>query len=227
MKEYLKAQSKTNEIVTSNSVNTDELQRLSRSDFRWADNRTKSFNSLVIKKGEVCQIEFGKNYIPEMSYEHRGLIIGIKKKLLYVLPIFSYDPSKHSDIYHPINFPNSKSDLYLLKSTEFTFIDHDSVLKLNDLRTISANRVLYKQNGRIAPVSDTYRRIESLVLQKYFPSFYFDTMNNRQALEALTADKKQLEEANMMLIAENEKLKKELEDCKEYYRKRASFTETE
>lgn len=82
MKEYLKAQNKTNEIVTNSSVSTDELHRLSRSDFRWADNRTKSFNSLVIKKGEVYQIEFGKNYIPEMSYEHRGLIIGIKKKLL-------------------------------------------------------------------------------------------------------------------------------------------------
>ena len=27
-----------------------------------------------------------------MSYEHRGLVIGAKQKLLYVLPIFSYDP---------------------------------------------------------------------------------------------------------------------------------------
>ena len=171
MKEYLKAQNKTNDTVTSSSVSTDELHRLSKSDFRWADNRTKPFHSLNIKKGDVCQIEFGKNYIPEMSYEHRGLIIGIKKRLLYVLPIFSYDPDKHPDVCHPVDFPNSKSDLYLLKSTEFTFIRHDSVLKLNDLRTISTNRILYRQNGRMDPASDTYRQIEALVLQKYFPVF--------------------------------------------------------
>ena len=31
------------------------------------------------KKGEIYQIKFDKNYQPEMSYEHRGLVIGVKK----------------------------------------------------------------------------------------------------------------------------------------------------
>lgn len=48
-----------------------------------------------------------------MSYEHRGLVIGVKQKLLYVLPIFSYDPLKHPDVYHPIDHPDSKSDMFL------------------------------------------------------------------------------------------------------------------
>ncbi len=73
MKEYLKAQSKTNEIIVGNSVIPDELDRLSKSDFRWADNRNKAFQHRFIKKGEIYQFEFGKNYIPEISYEHRGL----------------------------------------------------------------------------------------------------------------------------------------------------------
>lgn len=207
MKEYLKAQNKTNETII-NAINTDELHRFSKSDFRWANNRsTRHFNSLVIKKGEVYQIEFGKNYIPEMSYEHRGLVIGVKKKLLYVLPIFSYDSSKHLDVYHPIEFPDSKSDLYLMKESDFAFINHDSVLKLNDLRTISVNRILYKQAGRIEPDSVTYKQIETLILQKYFPSFKLEFEKARQTIENLRKNIKQLEEANQTLTEENAKLK--------------------
>lgn len=120
-----------------------------------------------------------------MSYEHRGLVIGVKQKLLYVLPIFSYDPLKHPDVYHPIDYPDSKSDMFLLKNSEFSFITHNSVLKLNDIRTVSINRILYQQSGRILPSSDTYKQIEKLVLQKYFPSFYHDYEQLKAELETL------------------------------------------
>lgn len=80
----------------------------------------------------------------------------------------------NADVYHPVDFRASKSDKFLLKSSEFSFISHDSVLKLNDIRTVSINRILYQQSGRINPSSDTYREIESLVLRKYFPSFLYD-----------------------------------------------------
>ena len=86
LKEYLKAQNKTNETVLGNAYSPDELDRFSKSDYRWADNRTKPFRHRIVKKGEIYQFEFGKNYIPEMSYEHRGLVIGVKQKLLHVLP---------------------------------------------------------------------------------------------------------------------------------------------
>ena len=66
-----------------------------------------------------------------MSYEHRGLVIGINRKILYVLPIFSYNPNSdsHKNAYHPTDNPDEKRDFYLLKSTEFSFIKHDSVLR--------------------------------------------------------------------------------------------------
>lgn len=121
------------------------------------ENRKKKLRQKPVKKGEIYQFEFGKNYIPEMSYEHRGLLIGVKQKLLYVLPIFSYNPLKHLDVYHPVDYPESHSDLFLLKSSEFSFISHDSLLKLNDIRTVSINRILYQQSGRIPPDSDTYK----------------------------------------------------------------------
>lgn len=78
------------------------------------------------------------------------------------------------NVYHPIDNPNSRSDLYLLKNSECPFIQHDSVLKLNDLRTLSVNRILYKQkNGQMDIHSDEYKNIEKLVLAKYFPEFLY------------------------------------------------------
>lgn len=223
MKEYIKAQSKTNEIIVGNTVNADELDRFSKSDFRWADNRKKSFQHRPVKKGEIYQFEFGKNFIPEMSYEHRGLVIGVKQKLLYVLPIFSYDPHKHTDVYHPVDFPTSKSDKFLLKSSEFSFISHDSVLKLNDIRTVSINRILYQQSGRINPSSDTYREIESLVLRKYFPSFLYDYENNKKALDSLNNQLASLTEEKNCLETEVERLKSEIDSL---HKKLASAANT-
>ena len=211
MQNYLKAQSETNAIIVENSVNSDELDRFSNSDYRWAKNRSKPFQHRSVKKGEIYQFEFGKNYIPEMSYEHRGLVIGVKNKLLYVLPIFSYNPSKHTDVYHPLDFPASKSNMFLLKSSEFSFISHDSVLKLNDIRTVSINRILYKQNGRIDPSSKEYNEIEALALQKYFPSFFHDYENNKKALDSLNDQVSVLTEKKNSLEAEIEKLKEELD----------------
>lgn len=56
---------------------------------------------------------------------------------------------------------------FLVKSSEFSFISHNSLLKLNDIRTVSINRILYQQSRRIPPNSDTYKQIETLTLQKY------------------------------------------------------------
>ena len=215
MKEYLKAQSKTNEIIVENTVNSNELNRFSKSDFRWADNRKKAFQYRSVKKGEIYQFEFGKNYIPEMSYEHRGHITGVKQKLLYVLPIFSYDPHKHPDVYHPLDFPTSKSDLFLLKNSEFSFISHDSVLKLNDIGTVSINRILYQQPGRIDPTSDTYKQIESLALRKYFPNFFHDFEQNNKTIESLSDRLKTASDEKNSLESENKKLKVEISSLKE------------
>lgn len=211
MNEYLKAQIKTNSAIVNSSFSLDELHRFSKSDYRWADNRSKNFQFYKVKKGEIYQFEFGKNFIPEMSYEHRGLVIGINKKLLYVLPIFSYNSQRHTDVYHPIDFPNSKSDIYLLKKSEFSFINHDSVLKLNDIRTVSINRILYKHNGKIDLSSNTYKQITFLVFQKYFPDFCYDFKQYMQTIALLKNRIGKLEKAQNTLETENQKLYAELQ----------------
>ncbi len=181
MKEYLKSQNKTNELVCKLNEN-DEIRRFSKSEYRWAENRERSFSKMSVKKGEIYQFEFGKNFIPEMSYEHRGLVIGVRQKLLYVLPIFSYNPKRHTDVFHPIENSESKSDLFLLRSTDYPFISHDSVLKLNDIRTVSVNRIVYQHKGRIDPSTETYKTIELLAFQKVFPSFYYDYEKLKKAM---------------------------------------------
>ena len=210
----LKAQLKTNDAIISNSFTTNELERFSKADYRWALNRSTPYRFHSVKRGDIYQFEFGKNFQPEMSYEHRGLVIGIKQKLLYVLPIFSYNPSKHPDVYHPIDFPNSKSDLFLLKSNDFSFINHDSVLKLNDIRTVSVKRILYQHKGAIPISSDTYKNIEELVLQKYFPTFMY---NYKKLMQKLSDSKSSLDKAQKSLeelSSENQNLKQQLEELK-------------
>lgn len=212
MKEYLKAQNKTTDAIISNIFSTDELERFSKSDYRWASDRTKQYRQRQVKKGEIYQFEFGKNFKPEMSYEHRGLVIGVKQKLLYVLPIFSYNPVKHTDVYHPIDFPKSKSDMFLLKSSEFSFISHNSVLKLNDIRTVSINRILYQQSGSIPLSSDTYKKIEELVLQKYFPNFKHNFLQMEQDLASSKMEFQEQEKRIKILISENQELKRQVKE---------------
>ena len=217
MTKYLETQNKSNDLIIDGILTSDEINRFSKSDYRWADNRTKSLQHRTVKKGEIYQFEFGKNYIPEMSYEHRGLVIGIKNKLLFVLPIFSYHPEKHKDVYHPIDFPDSKSNMFLLKYSEFSFLNHDSVLKLNDIRTVSINRILYKYNEQISYSSDTYKLIESLVLQKYFPDFYYNYMKNNQTIAVLNEKNAELQKSQTILQAEIDSLKAELSKSSEQY----------
>lgn len=176
MKKYIKSITELN-IATLANTSVDDIDRCAEADIFWAKNKNKKLINRTIKKGSVYQFEFGKNFVPEMSYEHRGLVIGVSGKLLYVLPICSYNSSKadHQNAYHPTDNPSSKSNYFLLKKSECLFLTHDSVLKLNDIRTVSIARIKYKQdNGYINPCSDTYKKIEEIVFSKYFYKYYYD-----------------------------------------------------
>jgi len=89
---------------------SDEVRRLAISDERLAKDRFIPRISAKFNKGEIYQFEFGRNYFPEMSFEHRGLIIGVRDKLLYVLPICSYNNNEksHKNAYHPVDNPDKK-----------------------------------------------------------------------------------------------------------------------
>ena len=204
MIDYLKAQTETNSLITSNHIKNDDLTRMAKSDLRWAKNYASSLRNRPVHQGEVYQFEFGKNYLPEMSYEHRGLVIGVRNKLLYVLPIFSYKPNTHKGIYDPCTNPTG--DLYLLRNSEWSFLKRDSVLKLNDIRTLSVNRIMYQQrnNGIINPQCDAYKEIKHLAFIKYFPEYAHDFSVVNEELKKLKEEHSHLlEKYNELIINAN------------------------
>lgn len=193
MEKYIQSITAMNNLTVSLG-NQQEIERYAESDRFWASNKQCPLPNRSPKKGYVYQIEFGKNFIPEMSYEHRGLVIGVSGRLLYVLPICSWNSSykEHRNAYHPVDNPKSKSDYYFMKQTEFPFLKHDSVLKLNDIRTVSVARIKYRQqNGWVDPNSQTYRTIENLVLKKYFftHAYAYEQLQQEHAAALETLDK--------------------------------------
>lgn len=154
---------------------SNDIDRYTESDIYWATKRNLPFINRTVRIGEIYQFEFGKNFIPEMSYEHRGLVIGVSKRLLYVLPISSFDPTKsaHTKAYNYKGNNSVKCKLYFLDKTSYPFLEHDSVLKLDDLRTVSIKRIKYKHKGKIDSSSDTYNEITKLVFGHCFPTYSY------------------------------------------------------
>ena len=85
------------------------------------------------------------------------------------------------------------------------------MLKLNDIRTVSVNRILYQQSGRIDPSSNTYKEIETLVLRKYFPSFLRDYEQHSKTIESQNEQINTLTEEKTALETENNQLKAKIE----------------
>ena len=91
----------------------------------------------------------------------------------------------------------------------------NTILKLNDIRTVSVNRILYQQKGdNISISSDTYKKIEELVLQKYFPSFMYDYRQMEEKMSDLESTMGKREEELKAILDENEKLKEQIEKLK-------------
>lgn len=177
------------DLVNNKKIDANEYDRLSLSDLRWALAKQKHMPERRISKGSVYQFDFGKNSVPEMSYEHRGLVIGRQKSLLYVLPIFTYRETNHKkDLYDPATSKGRQGNLYLIHACDYSFIKHDSVLKLNDLRSISIKRLLFKQpNGSMSPSSDEYKQIVELAFSRHFPEQHYEMRSLREEISNLKA----------------------------------------
>ena len=214
---YIETTKNVSEMVVSST--SPSVERFVLSDYRWEKTREKSGKWIQVKAGDIYQIEFGKNYVPEMSYEHRGMVLGRSGQLLYVLPIYSYQSGnqEHKEAYHPIDNPkNLKSNLYLMKKDEFGFLNRDSVLKLNDLRSVSVKRILYKNgHGRIEANSETFKKIEGLAIRKHFSEFYYQNEKLKRAYDDKKLELDEMLEENKILSIENEKMKKEIEQAKQ------------
>jgi len=210
-KAYIEAANQLNAVALQNP---NDVERIAKSEKHWANNQLNGvFNrSIPVRKGDVYGFDFGKNYKPEMTYQHRGIVFGMNGNLLYVLPITSFKSSNplHIDAFHPVDNPSSKSDLFLLKKSEgHAFITHDSLVKLNDIRTVSLNRKMPKKYGVLDTTSTTYQQLEDLVIQRYFPTFHYQQQLMLQQAEASQNELDKLRDQVSGLRAELELLKSE------------------
>ena len=79
-----------------------------------------------------------------MSYQHMCVVLGKKGHLYYVVPITTKNPSKsfHANAFHPTDNPSGRKNFILLKQIEYpSFLAHDSVVKCEDLRSVSEKRM--------------------------------------------------------------------------------------
>ena len=88
------------------------------------------------------------------------------------------------------------------------------MLKLNDIRTVSVNRILYQQSGRIDPSSETYKEIETLTLCKYFPGFLREYEQSTKTIKLLSNQINSLTEEKEALRAENRQFKADIDSLR-------------
>lgn len=181
-----------NKIKNKNNIIIRELKNLSyvlnNHLYKYFTDSSPLYNH-KFKPGDVCYFFFGVNIIPEMSLDHMGIIISKNKDYLYVLPLCSKQ-EKYIHAYHPIE--NNGTDrtkkcdksLYLMKQSEFSFLDHDSVLNIADIRCISRKRA-FKYVTTLDINSHFFQRIINIAYSNAFPTLSYQynskitTMNNK------------------------------------------------
>lgn len=178
---------------TTEKYEEKNLNQINTAITKWTSSQ-KNITIPNYKKGDVYKIEFGLAYEPELAYEHRGIIIGKRNNLYYVLPITTYNHKKHKNVYHPTLFPNGNKDYYLLKGTEYPgLLDHDSVIKCYDLKTVSYKRFV----GKVGVIAEPYLRlITKCAYKNIFPTIDYETQqqitNLRNQLEEKQEEKEEV-----------------------------------
>lgn len=125
------------------------------------------------KKWDVCWIQWGNNLEPEMGYKHMGIIFKVDNKQVYAFPITTFNTSNHqiANAYHPIDNPLGNRMYYKIKSSDYNFLCHDSVIKLTELKAMSVKRVISKC-GSIIAFTDIKNEITEYGLDYLFHEKY-------------------------------------------------------
>ena len=111
--------------------------------------------SSTYKKWDVCWIQWGNNLEPEMSYKHMGIIYKVDNKHVYAFPITTLNSNniQITNAYHPILNPNGNKMYIQINAYDYSFLQHDSVIKMTELKMLSKKRILSKCGSIISDVS--------------------------------------------------------------------------
>lgn len=121
------------------------------------------------RKWDVCWIQWGNNLEPEMSYKHMGVIFKVDNKQVYAFPITTFNIANHqiANAYHPIDNPCGNKMYYKIKPSEYSFLFHDSVIKLTELKVLSVKRIISKC-GTLAAFVSIRNDITDIILDYLF-----------------------------------------------------------
>lgn len=94
---------------------------------------------MKVRQGDICYIDFGKNYINEAGYQHFGLVLNTFNSKILVVPMSSNESMYHQ-AYCEETFPYGKQ--HLMRLQEISGLHRKSVLFLNDLKFINSSRII-------------------------------------------------------------------------------------
>lgn len=161
---YLKIVHKIIEIGSKMSMV--EMARFTNSIDHWIKNRPANKKSRHCSEGTIIEAEFGLTYKTETPYRHSALVIKEYPNKVIVIP--STSKSDYWDhAFHPLSNPNGNKEYFRVTTTDG--FDHNCVLVMNDLKTISKNRII-STCGRMDTLSEDciYKQIRKLLLNDIF-----------------------------------------------------------
>lgn len=160
--------------LSSHNANIDSF-RAANAFEKFSKEIVTRYNQSTYRIGDVCWIEFGNNLNPEMAYKHMGIVIRNDNPLYYVLPITTKNSSNrlHCNAYHVIDNPEGNHEFVLLKAEDYTFLDHDSVVKASEIKAVSVKRILSRCGG-IDTSSELYKTLMKFSIKRLFPTFDYE-----------------------------------------------------
>lgn len=153
-------------IETGSKMSMVEMARFTNSINHWVENRPANKKSRHCSEGTIIEVEFGLTYKTETPYRHSALVIKEYQNKVIVIP--STSKSDYWDnAFHPLSNPNGNKEYFRVTTTDG--FDHNCVLVMNDLKTISKNRII-STCGRMDILSENciYKQIRKLLFNDIF-----------------------------------------------------------
>lgn len=162
----------SNIIYELQSLKVNEVALFVNSMNHWITNKKHSANRKY-RPGTVIEYECGLNYQDELSYRHTGLVLEEFDKKVVVVP--------SSSTQSLIEKSSEKEDglwYYVLVGKNEGF-DHDCVLLLNDMKTISKKRIIgsFANMTKSIDGAKIFNEIKTILIQHYFPKQLLEKEN--------------------------------------------------
>lgn len=191
----------SNIIFELQSLKVNEVALFVNSMNHWITNKKFSINRKY-KAGTVVEYECGLNYQDELSYRHTGLVIEEFDKKIVVIP--------SSSTQSLIDKSSEKEDglwYYVLVGKNEGF-NHDCVLLLNDMKTVSKKRIIgsfgnitKSEYGKIL-----FDNIKKELMRHYFSKKFLEKEN---MIKDLVEENNRINNENKELSHNNELLKQD------------------